>query len=198
MSFTSAIVSLLIMLALGCSPDASIKTSTVATEARQDNGATRWAPNEDAQRFADASPSPSWELVRVPGWASQPEFYLHLPPGWRWKEGQGLDSYVGEVTGDGIQLIFDYGGFSWTLDPRDDPEHDYAVVHEDIGGFEAKLLISLDDHAGYTGVYFLIPVLRISDKDRGYISLNLVGEGLSREEQHTAISVFRGIRFLGR
>ena len=104
--------------------------------------------------------------------------------------------YVGEVTGDGIQLIFDYGGFSWTLDPRDDPEHDYAVNHEDIGGFEAKLLISLNDRAGYTGVYFQIPVSQISGKDRGYISLNLVGEGLTQEEQHTAISVFRGIRFL--
>ena len=197
MSVISAMISLLIMLALGCSPDASITTPTVTTEARQENRATGWTSNKGAQRFADANPSPSWGLVRVPGWTSQPEFYLHLPPGWRWKEGQGLDSYVGEVTGDGIQLMFDYGGFSSTLDPRDDPEHDYAVTHEDIGGFEAKLLISLNDRAGYTGVYFQIPVSQISGKDRGYISLNLVGEGLTQEEQHTAISVFRGIRFLG-
>lgn len=189
-------ISLLIMLALACSPDASITTSTVNTEARQENGAIERTSNKGVQRFADANPSPSWGLVRVPGWTSQPEFYLHLPPGWRWKEGQGLDSYVGEVTGGGIQLIFDYGGFSWTLDPKDDPEHDYLVIHEEIGGFKAKLLISLDDRAGYTGVYFLIPVSQISDKGRGYTSLNLVGEGLTKEEQHTAISVLRGIRFL--
>ena len=98
---------------------------------------------------------------------------------------------MGEVTGDGIRLTFDYGGFSWTLDPKDDPEHDYTVIHEEIGGREAKLLISLDDRVGYTGVYFLVRT------DRGHLGLNLVGEGLTREEQHTAVSIFRGIRFLG-
>ena len=152
----------------------------------------RWPyPREDARRFADARPLPGWELVRVPGWTSYPEFHLHLPPGWEWRELQGIDSYVGEVTGDGIRLTFDYGGFSWTLDPKDDPDHDYTVIHEEIGGREAKLLISLDDRVGYTGVYFLVRM------DRGHLGLNLVGEGLTREEQHTAVSIFRGIRFLG-
>ena len=99
----------------------------------------RWPyPREDARRFADARPLPGWELVRVPGWTSYPEFLLHLPPGWEWRELQGIDSYVGEVTGDGIRLTFDYGGFSWTLDPKDDPEHDYVVIHEEIGGLEAN------------------------------------------------------------
>lgn len=95
------------------------------------------------------------------------------------------------MTGDGIRLYLDYGGFSWALDPEDDPEHDYTVIHEEIGGRKAKLLISLDDRVGYIGVYFL------AGTDRGHLGLNLVGEGLTREEQHTAVSIFRGIRFLG-
>ena len=161
--------------------------------ASQENRAVGQTSNEAVQRFAGAGPSPSWTLVRVPGWPSQPEFYLHLPPGWEWKEFQGIDSYVGEVTGDGIRLIFDYGGFSWSLDPRDDPEHTYAVAHEEIGGFEANLLISLNEREGHTGVHFNIPASQIQGyRDRGYISLNLVGEGLTKEEQYTAISVFNG------
>ena len=179
-------------------PSVAPTTTTGPDGGSQENRAVRQRSNEAVQQFADAEPSSTWRLVRVPGWPSQPEFYLHLPPGWAWKEFQGIDSYVGEVKGDGIQLIFDYGGFSWTLDPKDDPEHIYAVALEEIGGFEAKLLISLNDRAGSTGVYFNIPASQILGyKDRGYISLNLVGEGLTQEEQHTAISVFRGIRFLG-
>ena len=44
---------------------------------------------------------------------------------------------------------------------------------------------------GYTGVYFLVGT------DRGHLGLNLLGEGLTWEEQHIAVSIFRGIRFLG-
>ena len=145
-------------------------------------------PNEILQRFTDARPSTDWRLVEAPGWPSQPGFYLRLPPGWELNELQGIDSYVGEVIGDGMRLTFDYGGFSWILDPSDDPDHPYAVAYEDIGGVEAKLLISLDDREGYTGVYF---------EGIGGPSLNLVGGGLTSEQQHTAISVFRGIRLRG-
>ena len=53
-------------------------------------------------------------------------FSLRLPPGWELNELQGIDSYVGEVVGGGVRLTFDYGGFSWTLDPADDPEHEFS------------------------------------------------------------------------
>ena len=151
----------------------------------------RWSyPREYAKPFAEARPLPGWEPVLVPGWTSYPEFRLHLPPGWKWNELQGIDSYAGEVTGDGVWLVLDYGGFSGPFDPEDDPEHDYLVFHEEIGGLEAQLYFSLDDGAGLTGVYFPLKA------DRGHFGLTLVGEGLTREQQHTAVSVFRGIRFL--
>ena len=40
-----------------------------------------------------------------------------LPPGWQLKEMQGIDSYVGEVVGDGVRLEFDYGMHSLGLEP---------------------------------------------------------------------------------
>ena len=43
---------------------------------------------------------------------------------------------------------------------------------------------------GTTGVYFPVRT------DRGLIGLTLIGDGLTREQQHTAVSVFRGMRFL--
>ena len=132
-----------------------------------------------------AQPAPDWRLVNIPGWASQPGFSLRVPPGWRVVQKQGIDSYVGEVLGDGLRLGFDYGSFMWSLDPDDDPEHDYAVVYQEIGGVEGKLLIPVDTSGGFTGVYFA----RLDGP-----SLNLIGHDLTPEQQRTAIAIFRSIR----
>ena len=43
---------------------------------------------------------------------------------------QGIDSYVGEITGDGVRLMFDYGRYGWNLTPEDEPEHEYIVSLE--------------------------------------------------------------------
>ena len=142
---------------------------------------------EELMELIDAQPLPEWQEVVAPGWPSQPGFSLCLPPGWTLNELQGIDSYVGEIVGDGVRLTFDYGGFSWSLDPADDPEHEYVVAHDDIGGIRAKFLVSEDASKGFTGVYF---------QDIGGPSLNLVGEDLTREQQRTAIAIFRSIRLL--
>ncbi len=151
-------------------------------------GGTGVLPIEARQLLTGAEPSPDWKVVEAPGWPSRTGFSLRLPPGWELNELQGPDSYVGEVVGDGVRLTFDYGAHSWRLDPGDDPAYRYAVAYESIGGVEAKLLISLDAAGGSTGVYF---------ENVGGPALNLVGEGLTREQQRTAIAVFRSIRLLG-
>ena len=140
------------------------------------------------QPFTDVQPQPNWRIVEVPGLPSQPGFSLRLPFGWELHERQGVDSYVGEVIGeDGIRLTFDYGGSSWSPDPADDQAHNYVVAYEDIGGFEAKLIIFVKG-SGNTGAYFV----SLSGP-----TLHLLGEGLLPGQQRTAIAVFRGIRLLG-
>ena len=134
----------------------------------------------------DAQPSPDWTIVNVPGWKNQQGFRLRVPPGWLVKQTQGIDSYVGEVFGDSIRLKFDYGLHSWSLNPADDPEHEYVVLHEDIGDVERKLLIPVGNSAGFTGVYF-------AELD-GPNRLNVIGKDLTPEQQHTAIAIFRSIR----
>ena len=174
---------------------------TVAADGVQANGETASpapgttqasppTPKEPGfKQFDDALPSSDWRIVEAPGWPSQPGFSLRLPPGWELNELQGIDSYVGEVTGYGVRLTFDYGGFSWSLDPADDPVHTYIAAYEDIGGVEAKLLISIEARSGYTGVYF-------ANLDGP--SLNLVGEGLTPEQQQIAVAIFRSIRLSSR
>ncbi len=110
-----------------------------------------------------------------------------LPPGWALNEQQGIDSYVGEVAEDGVLLSFDYGGYSWGLNPDDEPEFDYEYQesYEDIGGLPAKLLLSMDHSGGHTRVYF---------QDLGGNGLNLIGWALTPQQQTVAVAIFRSIR----
>jgi|HubBroStandDraft_4_1064222.scaffolds.fasta_scaffold295224_1 hypothetical protein len=39
-------------------------------------------------------------------------FFFFAPSGWQFRQLRGVDSYVGEFTGDGIMLRFDFGGYS--------------------------------------------------------------------------------------
>ena len=137
--------------------------------------------------FPEVQPASDWIRVNVPGWDGQTGFSLMLPPGWQLKEIDGIDSYVGEVVGDGVRLKFDYGMHSWDLDPEDEPEFDFEYLesYEHIGGLPAKLLISNDPTGGHTGVYF---------DDLGGQRMNLIGWGLSQEQQRVAIGIFRSIR----
>ena len=136
---------------------------------------------------ADAELGPDWEVVEVGYLPSQTAFSLHVPPGWESHELEGVDSPIGEVMGDGMRLTIDYGKFSRHLDPTDDPEHTYAVGYEDIGGLQAKLLISMVPGTGYTGVYF---------DGLGGLGLSLWGEDLTTEQQRAAVAIFRSVKLL--
>ena len=140
-------------------------------------------------RTSNAQTPLAWTLVEAPGWSARyPGFSLNLPPGWELNELQGIDSYVGEVVGDGVKLTFDYGMYSWALELREDMAHLHTVTYETIGGVEAKLIVPTGDSGGYTGVYF--------DK-LDSASLNLVGEDLTPAQQQVALIIFRSIRSLG-
>ncbi len=145
--------------------------------------------------FPEAQPDANWTRVEARGWPDQAGFSVMLPPGWRLDELQGVDSYVGEITGEGVRLLFDYGWYSWPLNPEDEPEHEYLVAYEEIGGREAKLLapassspVNAPSFEAATGVYF-------GGLENGY-ALNVIGRGLTPEQQETAVAIFRSIRML--
>jgi hypothetical protein len=63
---------------------------------------------------------------------------------------RGIDSYVGEFTGSGVVLEFDYGLYSSPLNDAVEPK--YMVAHETIGG--AKVVFPRAPGHGVTEVYF--------------------------------------------
>ena len=153
------------------------------------------APTAAPSLFPDAQPGSDWIPVVAPGWLGQPGFSLMLPPGWTLNELQGIDSYVGEVVGDGMRLVFDYGSYGWNLTPEDEPEHEYIVSYEDIGGREAKLLLAVDSPSSSTAATYQAATGVHYGVLDGNQNLTLVGRGLTREQQRVAVAIFRGVGF---
>ncbi len=56
-------------------------------------------PAVTADIVPDSQPGSDWTRAEAPGWSDQTGFSVMLPPGWTLTELQGVDSYVGEVTG---------------------------------------------------------------------------------------------------
>jgi hypothetical protein len=118
-------------------------------------------------------------------------FGVMAPPGWTFQPLQGIDSYVGEISGDGMRLQFDYGYYSNSLQYDDDPS--YVVTWETIGGWPAKLVRPLPGVDGVTGVYFAdlgnAPPFDMPTR------FEISARGLTSAQQDVALEIFRTLRF---
>jgi len=117
-------------------------------------------------------------------------FSLFAPLGWEFHQLAGFDSYVGEFVGDGVALSFDFGGYSscgYLLKKAKKPA--YAIAHESIGGFPAKIVSPRTPGHGATAVYF-----RNVGNSNG---LCLWGKDLTSAQQELALRIFETIRFGG-
>ena len=136
--------------------------------------------------FPDAQPSPDWTLSDVSSSGSSGGFSIMLPPDWEMMELQGIYSLVGEMVGDGVQLMYDYGDFTTNLDSANlDDSH--TIFREVIGGLEARILVPTFGTEGTIGVFF---------ESLGGARFSLSGEDLTPEQQRMAVAVFRGIKTL--
>ncbi len=117
-------------------------------------------------------------------------FSVLLPPGWQYQPAQGIDSFVGAFSGDGMTLTFDYGMYSGAPPDTSDPA--FAAHDETVGGFTVRLFSPRVDGAGRTGIY-----VRTADVSPpfGYpVALSLSGTGLSPAQQQIALQLFRSLR----
>ena len=90
--------------------------------------------------------------------------------------------------------MFDYGWYSWGLNPEDEPEHEYLVSYEDIGGLRAKLLLPVKSPSGAAADH--PPAIGVYSQNLGGASFNLIGRGLTPDQQRVAVGIFRSVRVL--
>lgn len=112
-------------------------------------------------------------------------FSIYAPPNWEFHKLQGIDSDIGELVGDRIRLVSDFGSWSNPLDEARSP--DYVIVHQSIGGYHAKIVSPRVSGKGITGIYFR----RTSDRNK----LCLYGQDLTAPQQELTLRIFRTIRF---
>ncbi|MDR3720665.1 MAG: hypothetical protein P4L00_03630 [Candidatus Acidoferrales bacterium] len=121
------------------------------------------------------------------GWQklSAGAFSLFAPAGWEFHKLQGVDSYVGEFSGDGIVLKFDFGRYSSDL--RDAVEPKYVVTQEKVGGHKSKIVYPRTPGHGMTAIYF--------SKAVGSDRLCLWGQDLTESQRELVLKIFRTIQF---
>ena len=112
-------------------------------------------------------------------------FSLNAPSDWEFHKKQGVDSYVGEFSGDGIVLKFDYGRYSNDLSDAVAPK--YIITQEQVGGHKSKIVYPRSSGHGLTGIYFAKVV--------GSDKLCLWGQDLTESQQELALKIFRTICF---
>jgi len=131
------------------------------------------------QRAGEATHPAGWSNVDAVA------FSIFAPSGWQFRQLQGIDSYVGEFTGDGIVLKFDFGRYSSPLEEEREPT--YVVVHKSVGGLRAKIVSPKMPGHGVTGIYF--------PKAFGSNKLSLFGQDLTSTQQELVLKIFGTIRF---
>lgn len=125
-----------------------------------------------------------------PAWAKLDAgpFSVFAPAGWKFHQLQGIDSYVGEFVGQGVRLAFDFGqqarGYL-----KETKQPAYAITHESVGGFAAKIVRPATPGHGITGIYFR----KLSGGD----AFCLWGKDLTALQQELVLKIFETIRFGG-
>lgn len=114
-------------------------------------------------------------------------FNVALPPGWTFKELQGIDSSVGKFSNGKIEMFSDYGWYSG--DPsQDNPE--YKVSVEVVDDYEARLFSSeINKDAG---IYFGHVG---GPEEFGAIRLSIYSSNLTPEQQDIVWEILRTITF---
>ena len=141
----------------------------------------------------DTGPAEDWTRHSARNRGGGEVFSLMLPPGWELATANGIDSFVGEIRGDGVLLRFDLGWYSHEPKPERDPHNEYVVLQENIGGNSAKLVLAADPPEERKENYWAVTAVYFSHLDENNRFV-MAGEGLTRSQQETALAVFRSIR----
>ena len=143
------------------------------------------------------TPGPDWQ--RVPARSDFPSFTIMIPPGWQTTDLQGIDTLVGRISGDGIVLQYDFGGYagvpyephSQMREHRHDPPH--VIWEERVGNklFWLVRPVSPEQNpSAVTGVFAFLPV---GATDRPRATMSVAAYGLDGDQQELVLAMLRTI-----
>ncbi len=132
----------------------------------------------------DRTPAPEgWKILDA-----YSLFTVYAPAGWVETPEQGIDSYIGTISGDAVTLRYDYGMYSGEFSHNSEyNESEYDVLNTTINGFEAVIYTPKVAGKGNTVLNVMSP------REEG--NLNLYGENLSAEQQEIVVEIFKTVFF---
>ena len=123
------------------------------------------------------------------GVASTANFSLLMPRHWTITELVGIDSLIGTIAGDGIELRYDLGTED-TVSPSQFSEGCHQIWPMKLLGETGYFFRPVDNPTGddlITGTYFArIPGTTLGDESR---AIELIATNLTRDQQHTMLSI---------
>jgi hypothetical protein len=115
-------------------------------------------------------------------------YFFDFPPEFQLIEGQGIDTYVGEITNTIMSFSFDAGRGSANLDNENEEKN--IVIVDTIDNHGRKIILGLAPKTGTTGVF-----LRELGGDKYELmnkeSLIITTTGLTEDQQQLALEIFR-------
>ena len=106
------------------------------------------------------------------------------------EELQGIDSYVGNMNGDGITLSFDYGYYTGPVSNL--PTNEYLVTEDEVSGHFRQIVKPVDSKTKFTRIH----LYKISDavtSPGGYNSLTVYARNLTSVQQEIVLGVFNSV-----
>ena len=109
------------------------------------------------------------------------------------EESQGLDSYVGSIIGDGIEIYFDYGFY--TGPSRQLSNDEFEVFEDEFEGHYRQIVKPVDSKNQITRLH----VFKISDSigiNKEYDKLTLSVKNIEKSDQEMIIEIFNNIQII--
>lgn len=107
-------------------------------------------------------------------------YEFEFPANYSFKEEFGVDSCVGEIKGDGMTLLTDYGGYSNNFE--DLTEAKYEIKIDSYKGHYRKIVKGKNPVNDITGLYFL--------NEEGILSLSISTRNLTVKQQEFILDIF--------
>lgn len=118
------------------------------------------------------------------------DYEMQVPEYFNLEEGTGIDSYIGTINAKGIEIRFDYGPYN--VPPNVTNPENYEVLFENSDPIE-KYSVIPKDLRERVGLH--IRNLNIMESGN-YVSLNMVAENLTKEQQNLVVKIFESVHFL--
>jgi len=120
-------------------------------------------------------------------------YAFSFPPEFIQVRGQGIDSSIGNINGDGISLAYDYG---WYTRPSTNlPETEYLIIEDEINGHFRQIVKPVDPNLNTTKIH-LYNISEQTASPYGYNSLSITVKNITVAQQEMIIDVFNAVEII--